>query len=77
MCNHSFDANCSISGQNDGTIVLTAARDIPAGAQLTLSYGKLNNRQLMLDYGFTVPSNPYEHVGLAFSVDAMTVRFGE
>jgi len=67
MCNHSFEANCSIVKGKDETIHLVAAREVAAGEALTLSYGKLDSWQLLLNYGFQVPKNPYDHIDVALT----------
>jgi protein-histidine N-methyltransferase len=41
-------------------VELLASRDVRAGEALTLSYGNLTNADLLLDYGFTVPDNPFD-----------------
>jgi SET domain-containing protein len=37
--NHSCDANCYIDEDDNGSLILIAARDIAAGEELTIDYG--------------------------------------
>lgn len=41
---------------------LRMARPVPAGAEITLSYGPKSNARLLLGYGFTLPDNPHHDV---------------
>lgn len=46
---------------------------------MTLNYGCLNNDLLLLDYGFVIPSNPYDHVELKYDgvlLDAASMAAG-
>ncbi|PNH06028.1 hypothetical protein TSOC_007634 [Tetrabaena socialis] len=69
MANHSFDPNVEVL-PTEGGVGLFARRKIEAGEPLWLSYGKLSNDLLLLDYGFIVPNNenPYDTVQLKFDV---------
>ncbi|EFJ38370.1 hypothetical protein SELMODRAFT_402223 [Selaginella moellendorffii] len=40
--------------------VVTADRDYAENDQIWINYGDLSNAELALDYGFTVPENPYD-----------------
>jgi histone-lysine N-methyltransferase SETD3 len=46
---------------------------IAAGEPLLLSYGKLSNDFLLMDYGFVVPRNEYDRVALRFDIDLVKV----
>lgn len=43
------------------------------GDPLLLSYGKLSNDFLLMDYGFVVDDNPYDTVSLRFDVGLLNV----
>jgi hypothetical protein len=73
MCNHSFEPNCDIRMEDDGSVVLVAQQAIAAGKELFLSYGKLDNHTLLLDYGFMVHDNPHDNISVLFNVDAVKV----
>jgi hypothetical protein len=47
---------------------MLASKDIQENEPILLSYGKLPNDFLLLDYGFVVDGNPYDTVTLAFDV---------
>lgn len=46
---------------------MVAAHDIPSGSSVEVSYGPLDNDTLLLDYGFLVPSNPHDRVGVTIA----------
>lgn len=46
---------------------------VSAGEPLLLSYGKLSNDFLLMDYGFVVAANPHDAVQLRFDVGLMQV----
>ena len=74
IANHSFvNKNCDIDKRQGGTMVLVAKKAIPAGSELLLSYGALDNHTLLLDYGFMDPENPFDNMVLAFDVDQLLV----
>eukprot|EP00892_Ulva_mutabilis_P009932 jgi/Ulvmu1/7310/UM035_0099.1 len=69
IANHSFTHNnCDIDKRQGGTMVLVSKKAIPAGSDLLLSYGALDNHTLLLDYGFMDPTNPFDNMKLAFDV---------
>ncbi|CAK0785800.1 hypothetical protein CVIRNUC_009011 [Coccomyxa viridis] len=68
MCNHSFAPNCQVFPGKEGSVDLVASRNIQASEDLLLSYGNLDNDFLLLDYGFLVPSNPFDAVAVRFDV---------
>jgi histone-lysine N-methyltransferase SETD3 len=47
---------------------------IAAGEPLLLSYGKLSNDFLLMDYGFVVPGNEHDRVALRFDIELVKVR---
>lgn len=71
MCNHSFHPNARIVQEKDigsskmAVKVVTEAR-IEQDTPVTLNYGCLSNDLFLLDYGFVIPSNPYDHVELNY-----------
>jgi len=68
LANHSFAPNVAVRPGPEGEAVLVAAQPLVAGQELLLSYGELDNDTLLLDYGFAVEDNPYEHAPLSFSL---------
>eukprot|EP00939_MAST-03C_sp_MAST-3C-sp1_P004615 g4615.t1 len=50
----------------DESLEIFADQDYAAGEQVYISYGILTNPDLMLNYGFVLPNNVYETVGLSF-----------
>lgn len=69
MCNHSFTPNASIVQQEkekEASLIVLAENSLQAGTDIFLSYGSLSNDVLLLDYGFIVPQNPYDHVELKY-----------
>eukprot|EP00879_Flechtneria_rotunda_P001900 GHRR01002073.1.p1 GENE.GHRR01002073.1~~GHRR01002073.1.p1 ORF type:complete len:603 (+),score=223.44 GHRR01002073.1:581-2389(+) len=68
IANHSFSPNCEVVPMQGG-VAMIAKRQIAAGEPLLLSYGKLSNDFLLMDYGFVVPNNPHDRVALRFDMD--------
>ncbi|GLI58700.1 hypothetical protein VaNZ11_000451, partial [Volvox africanus] len=68
MANHSFTPNVEVLPMECGAVGLFAKTKVSAGELLHLSYGKLSNDFLFMDYGFVVPDNPYDAVQLKFDV---------
>jgi len=69
MCNHSFAPNARVVGTSrPGDLAMLASKDIQENEPILLSYGKLPNDFLLLDYGFVVDGNPYDTVTLGFDV---------
>ncbi|KAI3696310.1 hypothetical protein L1987_79322 [Smallanthus sonchifolius] len=71
MCNHSFNPSAEIvqeqgSGNPKMLVKVVAATDIKERDHMTLNYGCLNNDLFLLDYGFVVPSNPYDGIELKY-----------
>ncbi|XP_078160618.1 uncharacterized protein LOC144556019 isoform X1 [Carex rostrata] len=84
MCNHSFTPNASIVQERDATspnmsVKVVAKKEIEQNTPVTLNYGCLSNDLFMLDYGFVVPSNPYDQVELRYDdslLDATSMAAG-
>eukprot|EP00940_MAST-03C_sp_MAST-3C-sp2_P002770 g2770.t1 len=53
----------------DRTLEVFADQDYSAGDQVYISYGILSNPDTLLSYGFVLPNNVYETVGLSFKLD--------
>ncbi|KAK9935433.1 hypothetical protein M0R45_022536 [Rubus argutus] len=65
MCNHSFKPNARILQDQDDRnmkmlVKVVAETEIKQNDCLELNYGGLSNDLFLLDYGFVVPSNPYD-----------------
>lgn len=46
----------------DGSITVKAFADVAEGSEVFLIYGGFTNKELMLNYGFLVPGNPYDTI---------------
>ncbi|WCJ33613.1 Rubisco methyltransferase family protein [Euphorbia peplus] len=71
MCNHSFSPNARILQEQDPRnskmlIKVVAETPIKQEDPLLLNYGCLNNDFFLLDYGFVIPSNPYDCIELKY-----------
>ncbi|EFJ43131.1 hypothetical protein VOLCADRAFT_106928 [Volvox carteri f. nagariensis] len=71
MANHTFTPNAEVLPLPGGDMGLFAKSKVATGEPLLLSYGKLNNDFLFMDYGFIVPDNPYDTVQLRFDIGLM------
>ncbi|XP_019165065.1 PREDICTED: histone-lysine N-methyltransferase setd3 [Ipomoea nil] len=84
MCNHSFHPNAEIvqereAGDGKMLVKVIAAEHIKRSDALELNYGCLNNDLFLLDYGFVVPSNPYDCIELRYDpalLDAASMAAG-
>ncbi|XP_052205759.1 uncharacterized protein LOC127810363 isoform X2 [Diospyros lotus] len=84
MCNHSFIPNAEIvQGKNTGNtemlVKVVAGTQIKQYEPLVLNYGCLNNDLFLLDYGFVIPSNPYDSIELKYDgalLDAASLAAG-
>ncbi|XAR72198.1 Histone-lysine N-methyltransferase [Bertholletia excelsa] len=84
MCNHSFNPNAEIvqeksRGNSDMLIKVVAGSPIKQDDPLLLNYGCLNNDLFLLDYGFVIPSNPYDCIELKYDgalLDAASMAAG-
>lgn len=58
---------------------MVAGTDIKQDDPLVLNYGCLNNDLFLLDYGFVIPSNPYDCIELKYDgalLDAASMAAG-
>ncbi|XP_034685297.1 actin-histidine N-methyltransferase [Vitis riparia] len=84
MCNHSFNPNAQIvqeqdAGSTNMLIKVVAETQIKQDDNLVLNYGCLNNDFFLLDYGFVIPSNPYDSIELKYDgalLDAASMAAG-
>ncbi|KAL2233278.1 UNVERIFIED_CONTAM: hypothetical protein Sindi_1507800 [Sesamum indicum] len=84
MCNHSFMPNAEIvqekEANNESMLVkVIAGKQIKQDDPLELNYGCLNNDLFLLDYGFVIPSNPYDCIELKYDpalLDAASMAAG-
>jgi len=60
--NHSFKAQCEtpIVDKETKKIIVKSLVSINKGDEMFVLYGGMNNKELMLNYGFFVPGNPYD-----------------
>ncbi|KAI0105557.1 hypothetical protein GGR51DRAFT_549074 [Nemania sp. FL0031] len=61
--NHATDG-CKVTWWDDEGYVITTNRAYHVGEELYISYGEHSNDFLLVEYGFTVPQNPHDEVGL-------------
>ena len=73
--NHSFQPNSKVVRGDDGAADLLALQSIDQGSEITMSYGAVNNANLLLNYGFVDASNPHDHIMVPLNVDALQVRW--
>lgn len=67
LCNHSLTAHSMrYTSLERGTksFRLELVRGIAPGEPVTISYGRLDNADLMMFYGFSLENNPYDRVSL-------------
>lgn len=84
MCNHAFNPNAQIIQEQDAgsakmLIKAVAETPIKQNDAILLNYGCLNNDLFLLDYGFVIPSNPYDCIELKYDgafLDAASVAAG-
>ncbi|KAK7358238.1 hypothetical protein VNO77_00164 [Canavalia gladiata] len=84
MCNHSFSPNARIVQEQDTSsmkmqVKVVAETAIKEDDPLLLCYGSLSNDFFLLDYGFTIHSNPYDCVELKYDgglLDASSMAAG-
>ncbi|KAE8076360.1 hypothetical protein FH972_015016 [Carpinus fangiana] len=81
MCNHSFNPNSRIVQEQDAGILVKVVAEtvIKQNESLVLNYGCLNNDLFLLDYGFVMPSNPYDNIELKYDsalLDAASMAAG-
>ncbi|XP_073010064.1 uncharacterized protein [Typha latifolia] len=84
MCNHSFNPNARIVQEQNASspnmsVKVVAENQIEPDMPVTLNYGCLSNDLFLLDYGFVIPSNPYDQVELKYDgtlLDAASMAAG-
>ncbi|XP_075077864.1 uncharacterized protein LOC107775460 isoform X2 [Nicotiana tabacum] len=84
MCNHSFDPNAEIVQEEENRnrnmlVKVVAGRQIKQNDLLLLNYGCLSSDLFLLDYGFVIPSNPYDCIELKYDaalLDAASMAAG-
>ncbi|XP_028798450.1 actin-histidine N-methyltransferase-like isoform X2 [Neltuma alba] len=84
MCNHSFNPNARIVQEKDTSatkmqVKVVADTEIKQDDPLLLNYGFLSNDFFLLDYGFVIPSNPYDCIELKYDgafLDAASMAAG-
>eukprot|EP00775_Hariotina_reticulata_P004636 gene4636-4889_t len=64
LANHSFDHNCTFClSRDNGSFQLRSLRPMVEGDEATISYGSPKpNSELLRDYGFIVPGNPFDRI---------------
>jgi hypothetical protein len=70
MMNHDFDSHVTHEMDSGGNMSVFAGSHIPAGSEIFLKYGNFPNEKLLLVYGFTVLSNPYDSVQIYAPIPA-------
>ncbi|KAL3830736.1 hypothetical protein ACJIZ3_019538 [Penstemon smallii] len=84
MCNHSFTPNAEIVQEKEANfenmlVKVVAGSEIKRDDPLELNYGGLNNDLFLLDYGFVIPSNPFDCIELKYDsalLDAASMAAG-
>ncbi|RZC58021.1 hypothetical protein C5167_005319 [Papaver somniferum] len=84
MCNHSFQPNAKIFQEEETRnskmlVKVKAETDIRQNDPVVLNYGGLSNDFFLIDYGFVVPSNPYDTIELKYDgafLDAASMAVG-
>ncbi|KAF2303176.1 hypothetical protein GH714_014373 [Hevea brasiliensis] len=84
MCNHSFNPNAQILQEQDprnSKMLIKVVAETPVKQEnpILLNYGCLNNDLFLLDYGFVIPSNPYDCIELRYDgalLDAASIAAG-
>lgn len=71
MANHSFSPNAKVRTEAEGGVSLVATEPIAAESEITISYGHVQNDELLLDYGFLVPENPFDSVSVPHDTQMM------
>ncbi|KAG5628390.1 hypothetical protein H5410_000107 [Solanum commersonii] len=79
MCNHSFDPNAEIVQEEANSDRNMLVKEIKQNDPLLLNYGCLSSDLFLLDYGFVIPSNPYDCIELKYDaalLDAASMAAG-
>ncbi|KAK6929268.1 SET domain [Dillenia turbinata] len=67
--NHDGEAEASVLSNDDKQISeVISDRDYASGEQVFITYGKFSNATLLLDFGFTLPSNKHDQVQMQLSI---------
>lgn len=79
---HSFAPNCTfellyLPHRRAPFVRIKSTRDIAPGERPTLNYGRLNNYELLLRYGFTVRDNPHRVFMLPLNFEAIVEIFNK
>jgi len=72
MADHSLDGNAEVKGQETGEVAMYAKQAIKAGEPITITYGQHSNAELLLSYGFVLPSNPSDRYVLDYNTELLT-----
>ena len=63
--NHSFEASTRLEFAASGTCLhLKTSTPFSAGSQVFINYGAHDNGFTLVEYGFTIPSNPFTHLDI-------------
>jgi hypothetical protein len=58
--NHHFRAQCQTPVVENNRVHIRSLVSVTKGQEVFIIYGGMNNKELMLNYGFCVPGNPYD-----------------
>ena len=68
MFNHGLGDTTWSYDPSDGGFVVSTEREFAIGDEVCFSYGVRSNTQLVVHYGFALPSNPANEAGLLFDL---------
>jgi len=73
LLNHHARGSCNTPyfDESRRSLVISTAAAVPAGAELCLTYGALQNWEFMMYYGFCPDENPYDRVTLSIDPSDM------
>lgn len=54
---------------SDSFLTLKSTRDIQKNEELLISYGEINNHELLAKYGFMINDNPYSEMKISLDFD--------
>lgn len=79
---HSYTPNCEFDliyfpHRKAPFVRIKTIRDIEPGERATISYGKLNNYELLLRYGFTIKDNPHSIFMLPLNFESIIEIFNK
>lgn len=70
--NHSTDSTKSVAVESKGhSLVVKALSSYQPGDEVYLSYGAHDNGFLLIEYGFTIPGNPWDYIDITSQVQQM------